>query len=208
MKVYPIMLRLSGRRAVVIGGGPVGVRKARSLAAAGAQVVLVADSLAEAAPEGVHVVGRRYDPADLRGAALVFACTGERATNARIAADARRVGAWVNCADQPDDCDFLAPAVAREGDVVVAVGTGATAPALCAPLRDRLREALPPGVGEFAAALAALRPALRARVDDPHCRGRILRRLAGEEGYQTFRHRGPDALRRMLNELIINEAPS
>ena len=39
---YPLTLRVAGRRCVVVGAGPVGARRARSLVEAGAQVVVVA----------------------------------------------------------------------------------------------------------------------------------------------------------------------
>ncbi|RPI64085.1 MAG: uroporphyrinogen-III C-methyltransferase, partial [Planctomycetaceae bacterium] len=41
MNLLPIMLNLAGRRVVVVGGGAVGLRKARALLDAGAAVTLV-----------------------------------------------------------------------------------------------------------------------------------------------------------------------
>ncbi|MGA2266700.1 MAG: NAD(P)-dependent oxidoreductase, partial [Phycisphaerae bacterium] len=121
MKTFPILLNLRGRRVVVVGGGPVGLRRARALAEAQAQVTLV-DPAAAADAAGVTVVRQPYRKELLEGAFLVFACTDDHAVNRQIAADARAAGAMINAADQPDDCDFFLPAVWKDGDVVVAVG--------------------------------------------------------------------------------------
>jgi len=195
VKTYPIMLDVAGRRCVVVGAGPVGLRKAAGLARAGAAVRVVAPGPpAGAVPDGVEVVGEGYDRRHLAGATLVFAATGDAALNARIAADARAAGALVNAADQPADCDFFVPAVATDGDVVVAVGTGGTCPALAAALKRRLARALPPRVGEFAAALAAARKHVRANVPDPPRRARILKHLAADAGHDAFMSAGLDGL--------------
>jgi siroheme synthase-like protein len=60
---------------------------------------------------------------------------------------------WVNVADDASHCSFLLPAVARDGDVSVAVSTAGASPALAAWLRDRVVEALGPGMGDLAALL-------------------------------------------------------
>ncbi len=203
MQVYPIMLKLQHRRVLVVGAGRVGMRKVRSLLDAGAKVTLVADRLPpDAELAGVEVHHRPYEPHDVAGAALVFACTGERATNARIAADARTAGALVNAVDQPEDCDFYAPAVERRGEVVVAVGTGGTAPPLAAAIRDRLADALPANVGDFAGALGSLRDTIQGRVRDPHRRSALLRRLAGAEGARAFDEKGDAGLGALLEALL------
>jgi len=204
MNVYPIMLRVSGRRAVVVGGGHVGLRKVRGLLAAGAVVRLIARTIADDADlAGVDVLRTSYSP-ELLGEqpALVFACTNDRALNTRIATDARQAGALVNCADQPDDCDFFAPAVVADGEVIVAVGTGGTAPALTAQLKRRLADALPERIGQFAAALAATRDRLRADVPDVHRRGEIMARLAGRDGYSAFSHKGDAGVAKLLANLM------
>jgi len=201
--MYPIMLDVHGRLAVVVGGGAVGLRKVRSLLSAGAEVRLVADEPPGGpVPERASVVIEPYRPDHLAGAALVFACTNDAPLNARIAADARRARALVNAADQPDDCDFYVPAVVTDGDVTVAVGTGGASPALAALLKRRLREALGDDVGRFARALADLRGELKGRVRDSARRGEIMKRLVNEESLRVFRQAGTDALRRRLAELL------
>jgi len=201
MRTYPIMLDVSGRPCAVVGAGPVGLRKAAGLARAGAAVRLIDPSAPDSPPSGVEPVREPYRRELLDGAVLVFACTNDASLNARVAADARAAGAWVNAADDPAHCDFYAPATIAEGDVVVAVGTGGSAPALAAELKRRLARHLPERAGEFAEALARARRHVRAATADPARRARILKRLAGAEGHRMFLEAGPDGLIRLSDEV-------
>lgn len=201
MKAYPIMLDVRGRVCVVVGAGSVGLRRARGLAKCGAAVRLVAPDAPADVAEGIQFVAASYEKSHLAGAALVLACTGERGLNARIVADARAAGALANAADQPDDCDFHLPAVARDGDVVVAVGTGGAAPALAAVLKDELAGRLPERLGEFAEALARVRLLVHERMADPACRRSILRALAGRAGLTAFAEAGQAGLTDLAEKL-------
>ena len=71
---FPILLSLSGRKCLVVGGGPIGSRKAIGLRDAGAEVVLVATKLSPDAMAltGVTLIERPYQSADLEGAWLVI----------------------------------------------------------------------------------------------------------------------------------------
>lgn len=207
MKTFPIMLNIRGRRAVVVGAGPVGLRKARALVSAGARVVLVD---ANPGPEaqsfaGATLVREPYRLEQLADAILVFACTNDPALNRRIAADARTLGALANAADQPDDCDFFLPSALVDGDVVVAVGTGGLAPALAASVRDRIGRSLPAGLGRFAQTVGELRDTLRQRVPDAQLRTAILRRLCTQEVLEAFLAHGRSALEQKLVELLKEE---
>ncbi len=198
MKTYPIMLDVRGRVCVVVGAGAVGMRKVRSLLRAEAKVRLVAaEPPGQIDPQAVELIVGRYCKSHLAGAMLVFACTDDRTVNARIAADARSLGALVNAADQPADCDFHAPATIAEGDVVVAVGTGGACPGLAAALKDRLAQALPARVGEFAAALSAVRREVHALTAEPALRQRVMRNLASPAGYNAFAESGCPGLMRL-----------
>lgn len=194
------MLKLEGRPTVVVGGGKVGLRKASALLASGAKVRIVATGLAGDTPPGAEVLTERYKPEHVAGALLVVACTDDRALNGRIAEDARRTGALVNVADQPEDCDFYLPAVVQRGEVILAVGTSGSAPALSAMLKEKLQDWLPQQIDAFAAALGELKDELKRTVDNAGLRMSLLRGLATDEGMELFRHGGTEALRRKLRE--------
>ena len=197
------MLNLQGRGVVVVGAGAVGLRKARSLQDAGADVKLIDEHLdPKNVPPGIHTICQPYSAELLKGALLVFACTDDEELNGQIAADARLCGAIVNVVDRPDDCDFLSPAVVRKGDVIVAVGTNGAAPGLAARLKDHLAAALPDRIDEFAAALRRIRRQLQQKLPDATRRGRILKRLSEPQAYEAFRRGGDAALRESLEEIL------
>ncbi|MFM2076768.1 MAG: hypothetical protein RJA49_658 [Actinomycetota bacterium] len=161
---YPVVLDLSNVPVLVVGGGRIADRKAEGLVAAGARVTVVAPTvLADLAARAVEVRERPYLAADLDGQQMVMTATDVPAVNAQVALDARARGLWVNSADDPDNCTFILPAVARRGPVVVAVGTDGASPALARHLRDRIAaEILTPGTEAVAAELARQRAAFHA----------------------------------------------
>lgn len=161
----PVMLRLGGRKAVVVGGGAVGERSALALLEAGARVVLVSP---EATPRlrDLAVTGdldwrkRVFEDADTAGADLVFACTSSREVNAAVVAGARRDRALVLNAEDPEASDFARMATVRRGPLTIAVSTGdPPAPALGAAIRDRLAALVDPAAGALVEAFAARREA-------------------------------------------------
>ncbi len=203
MSVYPAMLKLDGRRVVVVGAGPVAMRKVEAMARAGARVRLVAPQIPDAEDlVGVECVAASYDRSQLDGAVLVFACTNDPALNERIAQDARRSHALVNVADQPAECDFFAASTIVDGEVVVAVSTSGQAPGLAKRVAGRLSAAMPPRIGEFAELLGDCRSIVRTAVDDIDRRRRIMNELSDEGAYDLFIERGPQAVRSRLSELL------
>jgi siroheme synthase-like protein len=161
---YPVFLRLDRVPVLVVGAGAVAARKVAGLAAAGGAVRVVAPRIGAELDRG-HVDElhqRPYEPGDLDGVRLVVTATGDPAVDAAVAADATAAGIWVNAADQPADCTFILPAVARNGPLTVAVGTDGTSPALARRLRDRAAELLTDEAVALAGDLATRRAAVRA----------------------------------------------
>jgi len=138
---YPVMLEVAGRRCVVIGDLAVRDGKVEGLLVAGADdLLVVAERVGDRfdGVPGVTVERRAWRPADLDGAFLVVASSGEAATRAAIAREGRARGVLVNVMDDVPSCDWAAPAVVRRGDLVLAVGTGGVSPAVARLLRERL----------------------------------------------------------------------
>ena len=169
---YPAFLDLCSRRVVVVGGGAVATAKVRGLLECQPALVVIAPrvsaelhQLAEAGE--VSWIPRAYQPGDLAGADLAFAASDDRALNARVASEARQLGIPVLTVDDVDNCDFIAPAVVRRGDVVVAISTGGRSPAMARRAREELERIVPPDWGELLEVAAAARERLgsgRARV--------------------------------------------
>lgn len=145
MADFPITLQLSNQLCVVVGAGAVGQRKLAGLRRAGARIRLVApDAPPSLATPDLELCRRPYHPDDLNGASLVFAATNDRALNAAIAWQARAAGLLVNVADAPEEGNFTLPALARQGELTIAVSSGGASPALSALVRDLLSKELGP----------------------------------------------------------------
>ena len=142
--IYPLSLRMAGRRVVVVGGGSVAFRRVAGLRAAGADILVISPvlspTLGDLADRGVIAARRRgYEPGDLDGAWLVLACTDQPAVNAAVAAEAERQRIWCVRADDAAASAAWVPAVGRSGAVTVAVNAGRN-PRRAAAIRDRLVE--------------------------------------------------------------------
>jgi uroporphyrin-III C-methyltransferase / precorrin-2 dehydrogenase / sirohydrochlorin ferrochelatase len=125
MSGYPLELELAGRRVVVVGGGAVALRRTRALVEAGADVTVVAPDVApELAALPVTVCRRRYRAGDLTGAWLVHAATSDPEVNALVAREAERERIWCVRADNAAASAARTPAVARHGNITIAVTSG------------------------------------------------------------------------------------
>ena len=124
---YVACLKLAGRRCVVVGGGSVGLEKVDGLLVCDADVTLIApaacDALADYAREGsIRWERRDYaGPVDLEGAFLVIAATDDTDVNIAVYDDAERRAMLVNVVDVPPLCNFILPALVRNGPLAIAV---------------------------------------------------------------------------------------
>jgi len=178
MPLYPLFLKLDGRRCLVVGGGTVAARKVASLLECGAIVEVVSPALCadleqRAEAGDIAVTQRPFVAEDLDGATLAVAATSLREVNEAVAASARDRGIFVNVVDVPDLCDFYVPAHFARSDLQVAVCTGAAYPVLSKRLRIALEEQFGPEYAEYMAFLARFRQEVKARVADSHERARI-----------------------------------
>lgn len=143
MGYYPIFLELTDRPCVVIGGGGVSERKVEALLGCGAKVTVISPVLTErleswVRQEKICYIAREYQVGDLAGYELVFVATDNDAVNTAVSAEGRERHLWVNAADDPAHCDFILPSVLRRGELVVAVASGGTSPALSRVIREEL----------------------------------------------------------------------
>lgn len=164
--MYPVMLDVKGLPCLVVGGGPVAVRKARGLVAEDARVRVVA-------PEGCAELDlmvlrrlltwerRPFQPQDVEGQVLVMVAVDDPEVSRQVAREARARGIWVNVADDPEGCTFHLPAHVRRGALHVAVASGGAAPFAVRRLKQVLESHMGPEWGEWMGAAERFRARVR-----------------------------------------------
>src|SRR4029079_17566973 len=158
MQLFPLFLKLAGRKVLVVGGGPVAAAKVAALRDAGADIAVVAPEgepgLAELAASGAIAIARRsFDAADLDGAWLVVAAaTPDVNRGVAAAAESRRL--FVLAVDDPSASSAYGAGTLRRGGVTVAVSTDGRAPALAGLLREGLEAVLPADIEMWTAGAA------------------------------------------------------
>jgi len=160
--LFPVFLKLAGRRVVVVGAGPVAASKVKSLLDAGAQVTVVAPEIRpELERTEITLVRRAFRPSDLDGAWLVVAASPPDVNRqVRAAAERRRV--FVNAVDHPETCSAYAGAVLTRGGLTLAISSNGEAPALAGLLREALETVLPDDLERWLVEARAQRTKWRA----------------------------------------------
>ncbi len=160
--VYVACLRLSGRKCLVVGGGDIGLEKVEGLMACGGDVTLVAPdaigALADLAEEGsIRWERRAYEPADLEGTFIVIAATNDTDVNIGIYEDAERRAMLVNIVDVPPLCNFILPAIVRQGSMAIAISTQGASPALAKRMKREIADQFGEAYAELAVILNEVR---------------------------------------------------
>ena len=143
MAIFPVFLKLAGRKVLVVGAGPVAAGKLRALLDAGALVTVVAPEVVPAiAAAPVEIRRRRFEPADLEGVWYVVAAAPPD-VNRAVAAAAHARQVFVNAVDDLENASAYAGAVLQRAGVTIALSTDGEAPALAGLLREALEAVLP-----------------------------------------------------------------
>lgn len=137
--LYPVNLVVTGRKCLVVGGGPVAAQKVAELVRCGALVDVVAPEICEAieANDLVTCHKRPYAAGEVAGYRLAITATSDPAVNHQVFVEGESLGIWVNSADDPANCAFTLPSRVRQGPLMVTFSTGGHSPALATWLRRR-----------------------------------------------------------------------
>lgn len=179
---FPIALQIAGRRAVVVGGGNVALRKASSLLEAGAHVRIIAPLIGAgirvlASDPSLECIERAFTVSDLSDAFVVVTATDDESTNAAVVGAAKDAGVLCSDATMPQRGDFTVPAVHRVGILTVTVDTSGKAPAFSKRLRDEISGRFGNEYAAAADAVAVAREYLSTIISAQH-RAAVLREFA------------------------------
>ncbi len=187
---YPIMLNLTDKLCVVIGGGTVAFRKVRDLLEAGAHVRVIAPFIDDEIKDYLHdrgdleIVDREYYHGDLKGAVLAYCTTNDRDVNFEVYEEAMSRGVQINMADDPGNSSFFVPSTYSKGELLLAISTGGSSPAMAARIRRQLASHLPENIEEQLVVMKRVRELIRFdefKHLSSEQRGRLLTRIANDD---------------------------
>lgn len=212
MQHFPIFVTLNSQPCLVVGGGPVALRKIRLLRKANASITVVApdvcvELITEFGDEITHIQ-RKFTAEDIAGYRLIIAATNDPAVNKQISALAQAVNIPVNVVDQPELCSFITPSIIDRSPVLIAVSTGGQAPVLARTLRTRLEAFIPASYGSLASAMGRFRDRLKSVLPEETDRRRFWDRIVNGaigEMYLSGRQVQADEL---LSAAVANANPS
>jgi uroporphyrin-III C-methyltransferase / precorrin-2 dehydrogenase / sirohydrochlorin ferrochelatase len=177
LSVFPAFFRVEGAKVAVFGDGDEAFAKARLISNTSARIIAFtaepeADYAAFLKRKAIEVDASPFGPELLGGMTLVFAATGDGATDRMIIDAARAAKIPANAVDQPDYCDFYTPALVNRAPIAIAIGTEGVGPVLAQMIRAGIDRQLPRSLGK----LGRLANSYRRAVDRLVPRG-VARRL-------------------------------
>ncbi|XDD50146.1 bifunctional precorrin-2 dehydrogenase/sirohydrochlorin ferrochelatase [Leptospira sp. WS92.C1] len=180
---YPAFLNLENKNVLLIGGGKVALEKLPHLIDCGAKIIVISlevcsevSLILKKHPE-IQFEQRSVEFSDLQGRALVFSATNDPDLNRRLTEYAHSWKIWINCADDPSNCDFYSAAVLDRGPVRIAISTEGNFAGLSGVVKSALDELLPEENEADFQDLIQFRKELKTMLPDPAQRKRVLKEL-------------------------------
>jgi siroheme synthase-like protein len=191
MSLFPMFVKLEGRRVVVVGGGEIAAGKIDGLLQAGAKVVIVSPALnsqlASLAKENkIEWREKGFAPKDLQDAFLVIAATSVPSVNEAVYRAAEERGLLCNAVDDIENCHFYYGGVVQRGDLQIAISTNGKSPALAQRLRKELEAQFGPEYEGWVEWLGAAREVLRASGASQAQNKEVLHNLASREMFERY----------------------
>ena len=146
--MYPMMVDLSKRKVVVVGGGRIATRKLQELIRCGAQPTVVAPAVSPeilewAESSKVLLDTRAYKSGDLDDATFIFICTDDPAANKAVRSEIRP-NQFLNDTTDRNNSDFINLATLRQHDYLVAVSTYGNDPRKAKQILHEIAEIINP----------------------------------------------------------------
>jgi precorrin-2 dehydrogenase/sirohydrochlorin ferrochelatase len=179
------MLKLEGKKVVIVGGGKVAERKVTGLLGTGSHITVISpnttDELKRLAGCGrIEWIEKSFSKEDLDGAFLIFAATNDNEVNQYIKMAARDQQ-LVTIADDPEGSDFHVPSHIQRGRLSIAVSTGGASPTLARKIREQLEQQFDEGFEEYLEFLFSARQRVLKEVKDATRKRKMLSAIASRE---------------------------
>ena len=182
MNWLPLLHRTDDVKFIIFGGGQVAQRKVQTLLKFDCDITLVSPQLDPRLQALVDQNRITYLNTDAQQEQVlanhsIVAATNDAAINQQIAVWAKALACPISIADDPQNSDFIFPAIIDRNPVTIAISSASESPALTRYLRNQLDAAIPSRIPQLAMFVSGLRKSIRSSIDGSEQRQRIWRKL-------------------------------
>lgn len=196
-----IDLKIDNKTVIVVGGGAEAYRKTQSFVDSGAKIWVISKDFSK----DVQKLGEEKKVAliktEIQNAKtfveslnpkpdVFLAVTNNPKLNLDLIKSAKSFDCLVYSVDNPAVSDFILPAVAKVGDVKIAVSTGGKSPAMARLLRQRIEKLVTPDDLLEIELQAKVRSILKDKVHDSKIRSKILHDILNDDNIKQALRKG------------------
>ncbi len=180
MGYFPFFMDIKGKMGLIVGGGRLAAHKVEKLLPFEPVLMVVAPDIQGALLENKQLIcqEREFMDTDVDGKMFVIAASDNREVNQHVANLCRQRNILVNVIDDKMACQFLFPALVKEGKLTVGISTEGASPQTAAFLRSQIAAALPVQMEEILDCLMELRQYAGENIIDPDARSGFLKEAA------------------------------
>lgn len=184
MDQLPIVLNVTGKKAVVVGGGLIASRKTETLIKANMQIDVFAEELGQDLMElkekgSINHFSRSIEENDLKDAVVGFGASNDKNINIEFHKLAKRQDVPVNMVDDPNNCDFIMPAIVDRSPILITISSGGASPIFTRTLKARFEAMVPSSYGRLAEFAGNYRNKVKDKISNFPLRRRFWENLIG-----------------------------
>lgn len=204
---FPVLLNVSGRLCVVVGGGEVAARKVGTLVERGAVVKVISPQATDeikdlVAKDVIEWEQRGYRQGDLEGAFLCVAASDDPEVNMEVRHECYVRRVLANVADAPEESDYQVPSFFEDGNLLIAVSTSGMSPAVARTLRRMIQSYLGDSFGEALEVINGFRDRVRDEIGDAKSRVKFWEEGVTSEVLEKVREGDLAGLKTMLEQAL------
>jgi len=191
MSLFPMFLKLEGRKCVIVGAGKIASAKAAGLLRCGARLTVIGPQATtwvrkQAAAGKLIWRAREFRRGDVSGALLAVAATNSTATNEAVFRACQGSHVLCNVIDDPARCDFFYPSIVRRGPLQIAISTAGASPSLARRLRQELEQQFGPEYAAWLQHVGQLRRQVLQQELSPGKRKQRIQQISSPQALQEF----------------------
>jgi len=144
MPFIPLMIDISKKQIVVIGGGKVAERRVSTLVHYATDIHIISPTISEhlrhmVEQDGIHWHAKSFEAKDIKQADLIIAATNSSEVNQQILAS-KPQHTFINMASVAEEGDIVFPSILRRGKLTLSISTNGASPKLTAQILSEFKE--------------------------------------------------------------------